>query len=171
MEYSPTMKKIAFAFVLLLFAALVASAQMPARFPSDISLQAATAGTPSTTTTTPTTTLRSATPAVGPTGFLHVVEQALALHIQESELAGTEAPSLVEDFPRDRNGKFDHQFLTVLFSVAGAQMGATDPAGNRRPTGISLRQDQPSLTRARYHQRTYGWWEETLVQFRCLPSA
>ena len=115
--------------------------------------------------------LRSETPAVGPDGFLKVVQQALALHIQESELDSHYAPILVEDYPKDRTGKFDHQFLVVLFNVASARMGATDPAGTRRPTGPALREDRPSASRARYRTRTYGWWEDTIVQFRLLGKS
>ena len=115
--------------------------------------------------------LRSESPAVGPSGFLKVVQQALALHIRECELGDTYTPVLVEDYPRDRQGKFDHQFLTVLFNVVDVRMGATDPAGTRRPTGPALREDRASAIRARYRTRTYGWWEDTVVQFRALAKS
>ena len=108
---------------------------------------------------------------MGPTGFLKVVQKALALHIRECDLGDTYTPILVEDYPRDRQEKFDHQFLVVLFNVVDARMGATDPAGTRRPTGPALREDQRSTTRARYRTRTYGWWEDTIVQFRALGKS
>lgn len=116
--------------------------------------------------------LRSSTPAVDAEGFLRVVQDALNLHVQTTQVPANFTPTLLEDYPRQRQGNgFDNSFSVILFTVNNALMGATDAARTRRPTGIALREDKQSDTRARYRTRVYGWWEDTTVEFRVLAKS
>jgi hypothetical protein len=114
---------------------------------------------------------RSLQPAVDHQGFLGAVREALALHTKSEGLAPEYVPVLTEDYPREREGEFDHSFDVILFTVVSSQMGATDPRQTRRPNGPVLRENRPHPTKARYRLATYAWWEDSIVQFSVLAKS
>lgn len=116
--------------------------------------------------------VRSSRPAADYTGFFQALKQAFDLHTKSTQVPDDWKPLLAEDYPKERTGAgFDHAFDVILFHVVEAAPAATSNDGSRRPQAPVLRETRKHPGKAGYHQLTFGWKEEALVQFTlCAKS-
>ena len=109
---------------------------------------------------------RSSLPACDIDGLASLVATALALHIQTSRPPGDQPPTMVEDFPRDRQGKFDTSLDVVTWQVVSSVLAGTDRTGRERiPTRPAVREELPHPTRAGYKLVTTAWWEWVTLEY------
>ena len=112
--------------------------------------------------------LRSSLPAADPEDLFIAVSQAMALQIAADKIIISEQPVLVEDYPKDRLGSFDHTYDVILFNILSSRMA--EGAKGITPAAPAIRETVPHPTDARYFQRTYGWIEEVTYQFTILAK-
>lgn len=115
--------------------------------------------------TLPPPRVRSSKPAVDYARFFQVLQEALDLYAKSTQVPDELKPLLVEDYPKNRQGKFDHSFDVITFSIVEAQPAAMSNDGSRRQQAPMLHDYRPHPTKAKYHLVTFGWKEEATIQF------
>lgn len=115
---------------------------------------------------------RAALPAVYLRGFFKAVQEAMQLHLKTAPLPGDKAPTLVEDFPKDRQGNPDTSYDVIQWSVLESVPAGMDRSGHGRVPFRPLPREVISHPdKAGYFLITYGWWEWATVVFTVFAKS
>lgn len=110
--------------------------------------------------------VQSTLPAVDYETFFDIVHKAFNLYLDEEQVPVERRPVLVREYPKDRQGKFDHNFDVIVYQICYARLSGTDPSGtNRVPRTPLQREDRPHPEKKHYRQIIYGWWEDVTAEF------
>ena len=74
-------------------------------------------------------------------------------------------PVFAKEYPRIRDGEFDHKFDVILYHIVEVQAASTSNDGERRPKGWSFTSLGPNRQKAGYATEKAYWEEEVLIQF------
>jgi len=105
---------------------------------------------------------KSSYPGVDHLSLFDAFQDAFRLHLEATQWPESDRPVLVQDYPREREGKFDTRFDVILYRIAGSEMatlGSTTPLG---PSGMFI-EDAPDKTG--YKLVKQRWVELVTVEF------
>jgi hypothetical protein len=97
--------------------------------------------------------------------FFDAVESAMKLHEDSTRMPDSLRPVFIEDFPKEREGKFDTSLDVILWAVDASAMAPSSNSGDRVPNGIMLLGEQPCRDKAGYLTQTWGWKELMTARF------
>lgn len=80
-------------------------------------------------------------------------------------------PILVQEFPKEREGRFDHQFDVILYRVLHSETATVSNKGVVKPTGIAIRSVENHPEKAGYKRIVLGWQEMVTVEFTVLAKS
>jgi hypothetical protein len=114
---------------------------------------------------------RTANAAADWSTFFKGVEAMFDFQTAVTQFPSEKLPLFVEDYPRDRNGNYDHSFNVILWSCGGSQMAPSDNAGSRVPNGIELVEKVHSRFQKGYDTVTSRWREVMQADFSILSKS
>jgi hypothetical protein len=97
--------------------------------------------------------------------FFDAVESALKLHEDSTRMPDTLRPVFIEDYPKEREGKFDNSLDVILWAVDASTMAPNSNDGGRIPNGIMMLGQQSCPDKAGYLTQTWGWRELMTARF------
>lgn len=104
-------------------------------------------------------------PSVSLETIYQVFQDSFKLFLDGEQVPAANRPVLVEEYPKTREGAYDHSFDVIMFRHVSSTLAATDPAGKRIPQAPIVRETVDHPTKDGYSLVTRGWWEDTVLEF------